>query len=132
MQGIGCRVDGSGRRASGSRKGSGKLTRWTGRWTGRLLDGIHAAAKGEPAWPPLLGFWHDLSMSLAEALDGRASFHPVLRVRFAVAVPERTAFVRFRQKLVAEGLDARRFAAVVRQLEAKAWRCGPGHWSTRR
>jgi len=34
-------------------------------------------------------------------------------------VPERTAFVRFRQKLVAEGLEAALFAAVVRQLEAK-------------
>ena len=34
----------------------------------KLLDGIHAAAKGEPGWPPLalfkallLGLWHDLS-----------------------------------------------------------------------
>jgi IS5 family transposase len=43
------------------------------------LDGIHAAARGEPAWPPLALFkamliavWHDLSdVKLAKALDDR-------------------------------------------------------------
>ncbi len=47
----------------------------------RLKD-IYAAAKGEPAWPPLallkallIAVWHDLSdVRLAEALDDRASF----------------------------------------------------------
>jgi transposase, IS5 family len=92
-----------------------------------LLNGIHAAAKGEPAWPQLalfkallLGAWHGLSdVALAEALDDRASFRRFCGFSSTEAVPERTAFVRFRQKLVAAGLDARLFAAVVAQLEAQ-------------
>ncbi len=46
------------------------------------LNDVYAAAKGEPAWPPLALFralliavWYDLSdVKLAEALDNRASF----------------------------------------------------------
>jgi IS5 family transposase len=92
-----------------------------------LLGGIHAAAKGEPAWPPLalfkallLGFWHDLSdVALAEALDDRASFRRFCGFSSSEATPERTAFVRFRRALVARGLDARLFATVLRQIEAQ-------------
>jgi IS5 family transposase len=117
--------------AQGERGGNGKLEAiaraidWAP--VARLLDGIHAAAKGEPAWPPLalfrallLGLWHDLSdVALAEALDDRASFRRFCGFSSSEATPERTAFVRFRQKLVAGGLEARLFAAVVRQLEAQ-------------
>lgn len=93
----------------------------------RLLDSIHAAAKGEPAWPPLalfkallLGLWHDLSdVALAEALDDRASFRRFCGFASNEAVPERTAFVRFRRELVARKLDEGLFRAVVRQLEAQ-------------
>jgi transposase, IS5 family len=93
----------------------------------RLLKDIHAAAKGEPAWPPLalfkallLGFWYDLSdVALAEALDDRASFRRFCGFSAGEATPERTAFVRFRRALVARGLDAKLFAAVVRQIEAQ-------------
>lgn len=93
----------------------------------KLLDGIHAAAKGEPAWPPLalfkallLGLWHDLSdVALAEALDDRASFRRFCGFSASEAVPERTAFVRFRRKLVEGRLEEKLFAAVVRQLEAQ-------------
>ena len=98
-------------------------------WTGveRLLDGIHAAAKGEPAWPPLalfkallLGLWHDLSdVALAEALDDRASFRRFCGFSSSEAVPERTAFVRFRRELVERKLDAALLRAVVRQLETQ-------------
>jgi IS5 family transposase len=92
-----------------------------------LLDGIHASAKGEPAWPPLalfkallLGLWHDLSdVSLAEALDDRASFRRFCGFAGGEAVPERTAFVRFRKALVERKLEERLFRAVVRQLEAR-------------
>lgn len=92
-----------------------------------LLGGIHAAAKGEPAWPPLallkallLGFWYDLSdVALAEALDDRASFRRFCGFCSSEATPERTAFVRFRRELVRRGLDAKLFAAVVRQIEAQ-------------
>ena len=36
------------------------------------------------------------------------------------ATPERTAFVRFRRALIAQGLDRRLFEAVTRQLKARA------------
>jgi hypothetical protein len=80
----------------------------------RLLQDIHAAAKGEPAWPPLalfkallMGLWHDLSdVALAEALDDRASFRRISRLcdqrgdpgaeRFR-AVPARTGGPRARR-----------------------------------
>ena len=86
-----------------------------------------ASAKGEPGWPPLalfkallLGFLYDLSdVALAEALDDRASFRRFCGFASTEAAPERTAFVRFRRELVARGLDAQLFAAVVRQLEAQ-------------
>lgn len=93
----------------------------------RLLGDIYAAAKGEPAWPPLalmkallLGVWHDLSdVKLAEALDDRRSFRRFCGFSESEAVPERTAFVRFRAELVRRGLDKRLFRAVVRQLEGR-------------
>jgi IS5 family transposase len=93
----------------------------------KLLDEIHAAPKGEPAWPPLalfkallLGLWHDLSdVRLAEALDDRASFRRFCGFSASEATPERTAFVRFRRELVRRQLDERLFRAVVRQLEAQ-------------
>lgn len=92
-----------------------------------VLDDIHSAAKGEPAWPPLalfkallLGLWYDLSdVGLAEALDDRASFRRFCGFSSSEAVPERTAFVRFRKALVERQLDAKLFGAVVRQLEAQ-------------
>jgi IS5 family transposase len=117
--------------ARGERWRNGRLDVIAGSidWTplARLLDGIHAAAKGEPAWPPLalfkallLGLWHDLSdVALAEALDDRASFRRFCGFSASEATPERTAFVRFRRKLVAERLEEKLFAAVVRQLDAQ-------------
>ena len=79
----------------------------------RLIDGIHASAKGEPAWPPLalfkallLGFLYDLSdVALAGVLDDRASFRRFCGFSTGEATPERTAFVRFRKALVAKELD---------------------------
>jgi transposase, IS5 family len=93
----------------------------------KLLDGIHAAAKGEPGWPPLalfkgllLGLWHDLSdVALAEALDDRASFRRFCGFSSSEATPERTAFVRFRRELVERQLEEKLFAAVVRQLDTQ-------------
>ena len=74
----------------------------------RLLAGISASAKGEAGWPPLglfkallLATWHELSdVKLAEALDDRASFRRFCGFAASEAVPERTAFVRFRRELV--------------------------------
>jgi IS5 family transposase len=106
----------------------------------RLLQDIHAAAKGEPAWPPLalfkallLGLWHDLSdVALAEALDDRASFRRFCGFSSSEAVPERTAFVRFRKAPVERRLDEVLLGAVVGQLEPQglAVRTGtPAHRS---
>jgi transposase, IS5 family len=93
----------------------------------RHLAGVYAAAKGEPAWPPLalfrallLAIWHDLSdVKLAEALQDRASFRRFCGFSATEPTPERTAFVRFRAELVRRGLDRALFEAVTRQLEAK-------------
>jgi transposase, IS5 family len=92
------------------------------------LRDISCAAKGEPAWPPLVLFkalliavWHDLSdVRLAEALADRASFRRFCGFAACEPTPERTSFVRFRRELVARGLDRLLFEAVTSQLKAKA------------
>jgi IS5 family transposase len=94
----------------------------------QYLAGIYAAAKGEPAWPPLalfrallLAVWYDLSdVKLAEALEDRASFRRFCGFSLHEATPERTAFVRFRRELVRCGLDKVLFDEVTRQLKARA------------
>ncbi|MBO1077047.1 IS5 family transposase [Roseomonas marmotae] len=93
-----------------------------------VLGEIHAAAKGEPAWPPLALFkamliavWYDLSdVKLAEALDDLASFRRFCGFAAQEPTPERTAFVRLRRQLVACELDQVLFAEVTEQLKAKA------------
>jgi IS5 family transposase len=79
------------------------------------------------------GLWHDLSdVALAEALDDRASFRRFCSFSLSEAVPERTAFVRFRKALVARRLDEVLLGAVVGQLEPQglAVRTGtPAHRS---
>ena len=84
------------------------------------LRDISGSVKGEPAWPPLclfkallLAVWYDLSdVKLAEALDDRASFRRFCGFSAYEATPERTAFVRFRQHLIAKGRDKTLFDAV--------------------
>lgn len=93
-----------------------------------LLAPLYPSAKGEPAWPPLsmfkallLAVWHDLSdVKLAEALEDRASFRRFCGFAAREATPERTAFVRFRRALIAEGLDRQLFDAVTAQLKSRA------------
>jgi transposase, IS5 family len=78
----------------------------------RYLVDIYAA-KGEPAWPPLVLFralllavWYDLSdVRLAEALEDRASFRRFCGFAAHEPTPERTASVRFRRELVWRGLE---------------------------
>jgi transposase, IS5 family len=85
-----------------------------------LLAPLYPSAKGEPAWPPLamfkavlLAVWHDLSdVKLAEALEDRASFRRFCGFAAHEPTPERTAFVRFRRALIAQGLDRKLFEAV--------------------
>jgi IS5 family transposase len=98
------------------------------------LGEIHAAAEGEPAWPPLARFkamliavWYDLSdVKLAEALDDRASLRRFCGFAAQEPTPERTAFVRLRRQLAARGLDQVLFAEVTEQLKAKAVRVKTG------
>jgi transposase, IS5 family len=93
-----------------------------------LLSGIHTNAKGEAAWPPLamfkallLSVWYDLSdVKLAEAVNDRASFRRFCGFSGTEATPERTAFVRFRKALIAQGLDRLLFERVTAQLKARA------------
>src|ERR687884_962389 len=93
----------------------------------RHLAGISTAAKGELGWPPLalfrallLAAWHDLSdISLADALDDRASFRRFCGFAAHEPTPERTAFVRSRAELVRRGLDRSLFETVTRQLDSR-------------
>jgi IS5 family transposase len=93
----------------------------------QALSGVYAAAKGEPAWPPLALFkalliavWHDLSdVKLAEALDDRGSFRRFCGFSRDEPTPERTAFVRFRRELIARGLDRALFDKVNAALKAR-------------
>jgi transposase, IS5 family len=106
----------------------------------RALAGLYPSAKGEKAWPPLAMFkalllatWYDLSdVMLVEALSDRASFRRFCGFSRDEATPERTAFVRFRRLLVAQGLDRSLFAAIARDLESKGRRRAQGHASMRR
>lgn len=100
----------------------------------RQLADISSAAKGEPAWPPLVLFkatllavWYDLSdVKLAEALDDRASFRRFCGFSSSEATPERTTFVRFRKALVSRELDKALFDSITAQLRAKAIRVKTG------
>lgn len=94
----------------------------------RQLVNIYALAKGEPVWPPLalfrallLAVWYNLSdVTLAEALEDRASFRRFCGFAAHDSTPERTAFVRFRHQLVQRGVDKVLFDEVTRQLKAQA------------
>src|SRR3954467_5578154 len=102
----------------------------------RRLAEIYAAAKGEPAWPPLalfrallLAIWHDLSdVKLAEATEDRASFRRFCGFSATEATPERTAFVRFRAELVRRGVDRALCDALTRHLDAKGVAVRAGAW----
>jgi len=93
----------------------------------QVMASLYPSAKGEKAWPALAMFkalllatWYDLSdVGLAEALSDRASFRRFCGFSRDEATPERTAFVRFRRRLVAHGLDRSLFAAIARDLDAK-------------
>jgi len=125
-------------RSASSLDGLFEMLDWTG--IADLLSGIHANAKGEAAWPPLamfkallLAVWYDLSdVKLAEALDDRASFRRFCGFSGTEATPERTAFVRFRKALIAQGLDRLLFERVTAQLKPRRSRSRPARWSMRR
>jgi transposase, IS5 family len=93
----------------------------------RLLAGIHGAAKGEPAYPPLMMFkvvllqrWYGLSdPQMEEALFDRMSFLGFVGLSAQDETPDHTTIWRFRQKLAEDGLIERLFAELSRQLAAR-------------
>lgn len=93
----------------------------------RLLDGIHAAARGEPAYPPLMMFkvlllqrWHSLSDPQMEAaLPDRLSFLRFAGLSLEDATPDHSTIWRFREQLTKNGLAEAVFAAVLTQLSAR-------------
>lgn len=69
----------------------------------------------------LLSIWYALSdVKLAEAFDDRASFRRFCGFSTTEVTPERTAFVRYRRLLVANGLDRVLFDTVTLQLKSQA------------
>lgn len=93
----------------------------------RMLDGIHRAAKGEAAYPPLMMFkvlllqrWYGLSDPAMEAaLFDRMSFLAFVGLSSEDETPDHATIWRFRQKLAEGGLIERLFEELTRQLEAR-------------
>ena len=110
--------------------GGGSLDRLSGlvKWyrfekvIGHLRD---EAGPGRPGYPALVLFKALLLQSLyglsdrelEEALDDRLSFRRFAGLSLEAAVPDHTVLNRFRNRLAAEGLLAKLFAELDRQLE---------------
>lgn len=100
----------------------GRLVDWSG--IERLLAGIHDAAKGEAAYPPLVMFkvlllqrWHALSDPAMEvALWDRLSFQRFAGLSLSDETPDHSTIWRFRNKLTRDGLIEALFAEVADQL----------------
>jgi len=93
----------------------------------RVLAGVHASSRGEPAYPPLVMFkvlllqrWHALSDPAMEAaLSDRLSFMRFAGLSLSDETPDHSTIWRFRQKLIEDGLAERLFAEVVEQLSRR-------------
>ena len=92
-----------------------------------LLDDVHAAPEGRPAYRPItmvkiivLQQWHDASdVGMEEALQDRLSFRRFTELTLMDAAPDHSTTSRFRKKITERGLARALFAEVNRQLEAK-------------
>lgn len=92
----------------------------------KVLKGLRDEGAGRPAYPAVVMFRALLLQSLyglsdaevEEALADRISFRRFVGLSMDEAVPDHTTLCRFRNRLVAEGLHARLFAELDRQLEA--------------
>ncbi len=92
-----------------------------------LLNGVHAAPEGRPAYPPItmvkiivLQQWYDASdVGMEEALQDRLSFRRFAELTLTDAVPDHSTISRFRKKITERGLARALFAEVNRQLEGK-------------
>jgi transposase, IS5 family len=118
--------------AAVSRRGNGgvealaeieRLADWSGFEI--LLNGVHASARGEAAYPPLVMFkvlllqrWYGLSDPAMEAaLSDRLSFMRFAGLSLEDRTPDHTTIWRFRDLLGREGLMERLVAELGRQLD---------------
>lgn len=93
----------------------------------QLLSPIYAAGEGRPAYRPLvmvrallLQQWYSLSdPELEEALSDRLSFRRFAGLSLEEEVPDHSTLSRFRSQLVKQGLSARVFDEINRQLERR-------------
>lgn len=93
----------------------------------RALDGLHRAAKGEPAYPPLMMFkvlllqrWYGLSdPGMEAALSDRLSFLRFAGLSAEDETPDHTTIWRFREAVSKAGLAEVLFGELQRQLEAR-------------
>lgn len=91
------------------------------------LKDVHDAAKGEPAYPPLIMFkvlllqrWYGLSDPAMEAaLFDRISFLRFAGFSSEDETPDHTTIWRFREALGRGGLIERLFAELARQLDSR-------------
>jgi IS5 family transposase len=101
----------------------GRLIDWS-RFTA-LLNPIHAAAKGESAYPPLMMFkvlllqrWYGLTdPRMEEALADRLSFQRFAGLSLDDETPDHSTIWRFREQLARTGLDSALLAELVAQLD---------------
>lgn len=92
----------------------------------KVLKGLTDDGSGRPAYPALVMFKALLLQSLyglsdaelEDALCDRISFRRFIGLSMEDRVPDHTTLCRFRNLLVAEGLHARLFGELDRQLEA--------------
>jgi IS5 family transposase len=90
-----------------------------------LLNGLHASARGEAAYPPVVMFkvlllqrWYGLSDPAMEAaLSDRLSFMRFAGLSLEDRTPDHTTIWRFRDLLGREGLMERLVAELGRQLD---------------
>lgn len=92
-----------------------------------LLAGIHAAARGEAAYPPLMMFkllllqrWYDQSdPAMEEAVADRLSFRRFAGLALEDETPDHATIWRFRERLVKEDLIDPLMAELARQMDRK-------------
>ena len=92
-----------------------------------LLSPIHASARGEASYPPLMMFkvlllqrWYDLSdPAMEEALYDRLSFRRFAGLALEDDTPDHSTIFRFRDALTRGGLMAPLLAELTRQLDGK-------------
>lgn len=92
-----------------------------------LMRGLHGSRRGAPGYPPLtmlkalmLQQWYDLSdPELEDALLDRLSFRRFVGLALDERAPDHSTISRFRKVLGDEGLSAKVFGEITRQIDQK-------------